>query len=173
MAGLAVTQSDSRHPETKPDAGIADESKATHAAVIVVAVDFSPDSLAAVRVGASLAQDTQAKLILCHAIFPKVIPFGPASAPWITQALRREALNQMEPALKLAKEAGAAAACVVEEGHPAEAILKVAARYEADLIILAARERGPWARLFLGASTAETVTREAESHVMLLRTAQG
>ena len=49
------------------------------------------------------------------------------------------------------------------------AILKVARRYEADLIILVSRERGAWARLLFGPSTAERVTREAESPVMVLR----
>jgi nucleotide-binding universal stress UspA family protein len=134
-------------------------------------LDFSPVSLDAVRVGASIAGHTQAKLVLCHAIFPKVIPFGPASPPWITEALRDEALKEMEPAMNLAKQAGVAATCVVEEGTPAGAILKVARRYEADLIVLASREHGAWARLMLGPSTAERVTREAESDVIVLREA--
>lgn len=77
----------------------------------------------------------------------------------------------MEPAMNLAKQAGVVATCVVEEGTPAGAILKVARRHEADLIILAPREHGAWARLFLGSSTVERVTREAESHVMVLREA--
>jgi nucleotide-binding universal stress UspA family protein len=77
----------------------------------------------------------------------------------------------MEPAMNLAKQLGVAATCVVEEGTPAVAILKVARRYEADLIILAPREHGAWARLFLGLSMTEQVTREAESHVMVLREA--
>ena len=75
----------------------------------------------------------------------------------------------MKLAVNLAKQAGVTATCVVEEGTPVGAILKVARRYEADLIILAPREHGAWARLLFGPSTAERVTREAESHVMVLR----
>jgi nucleotide-binding universal stress UspA family protein len=141
-----------------------------HAAVIVVPVDFSPASLDAVQVGVSMARHARAKLVLCHAIIPKVIPFGPASPLWVTTALRDEALKQMEPALTLVNEAGLPAECVIEEGSPAQAILKVARRFDADLIILAPREHGPWARVFFGPSTADRVMRQAESHVMILRT---
>jgi nucleotide-binding universal stress UspA family protein len=148
-----------------------DEGGETKPGVIVVPIDFSPASLEAVRVGASVARHTQAELVLCHAIFPKVIPFGPASPPWVTEALRAEALKEMEPAMNLAKQAGVAAIYVVEEGIPARAILRVARRYEADLIILAPREHGPWARLVFGPTTTDKVTREAESHVMVLRAA--
>jgi nucleotide-binding universal stress UspA family protein len=159
----------SKGPGHAPHFHFHDEGAETNSGVVVVAIDFSPASLDAVRVGASVARHTQAKLVLCRAIFPKVIPFGPASPPWVTEALLDEALKEMEPAMNLAKQGGVAATCVVEEGTPAGAILKVARRYEADLIILAPREHGAWARLFLGPTTAETVTREAESHLMVLR----
>ena len=161
----------SKGPGHAPHSHFRDEGGASNPGVIVVPLDFSPASVDAVRVGASIAGHTQAKLVLCHAIFPKAIPFGPASPPWVGEALRNEALKEMEPAMSLAKQLGIAATCVVEEGTPAVAILKVARRYEADLIILAPREHGAWARLFLGLSTAEQVTREAESHVMVLHEA--
>jgi nucleotide-binding universal stress UspA family protein len=161
----------STDPGHAPHSHFRDKGGETNPGVIVVPLDFSPASLDAVRVGARVARHTQATLILCHAIFPKVIPFGPASPPWVTEALRGEALKEMEPAMSLANQAGVAATCVVEEGTPAGTILKVARRYEADLIILAPREHGAWARLFFGPTTAETVTREAESHVMVLREA--
>jgi nucleotide-binding universal stress UspA family protein len=162
----------SKGPGHAPHPHFRDEGGETHPGAIVVPIDFSPASFEAVRVGANVAQHTQAKLVLCHAIFPKVVPFGPASPPWVTEALRGEALKEMEPAMNLAKQAGIAATCVIEEGTPARAILNVARRYEADLIILAPREHGPWARLLFGPTTAERVTREAESHVMVLRAAR-
>jgi nucleotide-binding universal stress UspA family protein len=161
----------SKGPGQAPHSHFRDKGGETYPGVIVVPIDFSPASLDAVRVGASIAGRTRAKLVLCHAIFPKVIPFGPASPPWVFEARRGEALKEMEPAINLAKQAGVAATCVVEEGTPAGAILKVARRYEADLIILAPREHGTWARLFFGSSTTERVTSEAESHVMVLRKA--
>ena len=166
------TQSNgSKGPGHAPHSHFRDKGGETNPRVILVPIDFSPASLDAVRVGASVAGRTQAKLVLCHAIFPKVIPLGPASPHRVTEALRGEALKAMESAMNLAKQAGVAATSVVEEGTPAGAILKVARRYVADLIILAPREHGAWARLFLGPSTAERVTREAESHVMVLREA--
>ena len=167
--GKSTQPNGSEGPGRAPHSHIGDESGETNPGVIVVPIDFSPASLDAVRVGANVARHTQATLVLCHAIFPKVISFGPASPPWATEALRGEALKEMEPAMNLAKQAGVAATCVVEEGTPAGVILKVARRYEADLIVLAPRERGDWARLFRGPTTAERVAREAESHVIVLR----
>lgn len=161
----------SKAPGHAPHSHFRAKDGASNPRVIVVPLDFSPGSLNAVRVGASLAGRTQAKLVFCHAIFPKVIPFGPASPPWVSEALRGEALKEMDPAMNLAKQAGVTATCVVEEGTPVGAILKVARRFAADLIILAPREHGAWARLLFGPSTAERVTREAESHVMVLRRA--
>jgi nucleotide-binding universal stress UspA family protein len=161
----------SKSPGHAPHPHFRGKGGETNPGVIVVPIDFSPASFEAVRVGASVARHTEAKLVLCHAIFPRVIPFGPASPPWVAEALRGEALKEMEPAMNLAKQAGIAASCVVEEGSPARAILDVARRYKADLIILAPREHGPWARLLFGPTTAERVTREAESHVMVLRAA--
>jgi len=159
----------SKAPGHAPHSHYRAQGGASDPRVIVVPLDFSPASLDAARVGASLAGRAQAKLVFCHAIFPKVIPFGPASPPWVSEALRGEALKKMEPAVKLAKQAGVTPTCVVEEGTPVGAILKVARRFAADLIILAPREHGAWALLLFGPSTAEQVTREAESHVMVLR----
>jgi len=161
--------SGSKDPGQAPDSHFPDESAETNPGVIVVPLDFSLASLDAARVGASVARHTEATLVLCHAIFPKVVSFGRTSAPCVTEAMRGEALKEMEPAMNLAKEAGVAATCVVEEGTPAGVILTVARRYEADLIILAPREHGAWARLFLGPTTAERVARDAESHVIVLR----
>ena len=71
----------SKAPGHAPHSHSRAEGGASNPRVIVVPLDFSPASLDAVRVGASLAGRTQAKLVLCHAIFPKVICFGPASPP--------------------------------------------------------------------------------------------
>ena len=159
----------SKSPGHAPHSHCPDESAETNPGVVVVPLDFSPASLDAVRVGASVARHTQATLILCHAIFPKAISLGRTPALRATEALRGDALKEMEPAMSLAKQAGVAATCVVEEGTPAGVILKVARRYEADLIILAPRDHGAWTRLFFGPTTAERVARDAESHVIVLR----
>src|ERR1035438_819484 len=68
----------SKSPGHAPHPHFRGEGGETNPGVIVVPIDFSAASLDAVRVGANVARRTQAKLVLCHAIFPKVIPFGPA-----------------------------------------------------------------------------------------------
>ena len=153
-------------------AGGLESTEGNHAGVIIVPVDFSPTSLEAVRVGASVARHTQAKLVLCHAISPNARPHGRYVPPLSNEALRGEAAKDMEPTMNLAKEAGVKVECVIEEGAPAQVILNLARRYDADLIILAPREHGPWARAFFGPSTAERVTQEAEGHVIVLRAAR-
>jgi len=170
VPGQGICANGAKHAEVKPERDSADESGVTPTGVILVPVDFSPASLDAVRVGVSMSRHAGAKLVLCHAILPRVVPFGPASPPWVEKALREEALTEMEPALKLANEAGVTVASVIEDGSPAQAILRVAQRLDADLIILAPREHGRWSRLFSGPTTVERILRDAESHVMILRT---
>jgi nucleotide-binding universal stress UspA family protein len=107
-------------------------SKATHAAAadlnrILFATDFSPESLAAVPYAISLAKEHRAELILMHAIqksepgevnsafqtLRDVIPFG----TWLA----------LEPRY------------VVEQGAPEAAILDVATKQNADLIVMGLR----------------------------------
>jgi hypothetical protein len=78
----------STDPGHAPHSHFRDKGGETNPEVIVVPLDFSPASLDAVRVGASVARHTQATLVLWHAIFPRVIPFGPASKEHLTQSIR-------------------------------------------------------------------------------------
>jgi len=107
-------------------------SKATHAAAadlnrILYATDFSPESLAAAPYAISMAKEHRAELILMHAIekpepgqvnsafqtLRDVIPFGTYLA--------------LEPRY------------IVEQGAPYAAILNVASKRNADLIVLGVR----------------------------------
>lgn len=152
-----------------PLSGSEEETGAAGEAVIVVPTDFSPASLKAARVGASIAGHTQARLVLCHAIVPRVLPFDPATLRWVTQALRTEATEKMRAVRQLAEEANIAATSVIEEGTPATVIIRTARRAEADLIVLTQREHSPWARLLFGPTTGEQVMRAAECHVVVVR----
>jgi nucleotide-binding universal stress UspA family protein len=146
-----------------------DEIEATGCPAIVVPVDFSPCSQNAIEVGVSIACETHAKLILCHAICPQLASFAPDSPPWLTEGLRSEVVEKiMAPALNLAKEAGLTATSIVEEGTPAGVILKVARRFAANLIVLTAQERSAWARLLFGPTITEQVIRAAGCHVMVV-----
>ena len=150
-----------------------EQAENTEGLFIVVPIDLSPSAFEAVRVAASVAAHTHAHLVLCHAIYPKVIPFGPASPPWVADALRDEALKEMQPFLRFAQQQDASATCVIEEGTAAKVILNVARRYGAVLIVLAPQLHGNWARVLFGPTTAEQVIEEAESHVMVVRAPSG
>ena len=136
--------------------------------VVVVPTDFSSEAALAVRTGISVASNTEAKLVFCHAVFSSVIPLDPASPSWVTGALRSEAEEQFQPVMELARRGGVDALSVVEEGPAAGVILKVARRYAANLIILTSRARGVWARLLFGPGITEQVRRAATCQLMIL-----
>jgi len=150
-----------------------EQAEGTEGLFIVVPIDFSPAAFEAVRVAASVAAHTHAHLVLCHAIYPKVIPFGPASPPWVADALRDEASKKIQPFLTFAQQKDASATCVIEEGTAATVILKVARRYGAVLIVLAPQPHGNWARVLFGPTTSEQIIEEAECHVMVVRANSG
>jgi nucleotide-binding universal stress UspA family protein len=145
------------------------EAGVTPKAVILVPFEVSGPSLEAAKVGISIARHTGGQLVLCHALFPKVIPFGPANPPWVRVALHNEAMERMKPVLDIARKAGVTATCDIEEGTPTGVILKAASRWAADLIVLTAQRQRIWSRLLFGPRTTEQVLEQAECHVMVLR----
>ena len=135
-------------------------------AAVLVPVDFSPASLKTVDMGASVAQQTNARLILCHAVFPQSHRLD-LEAQWQAgEAARSIALGKMH---RLTRKIDLPSTCVAEVGTPSGVILKMAKKYAADLIVLTCREHGIWSRLFFGPRIAEQVITEAECHVMVLR----
>jgi nucleotide-binding universal stress UspA family protein len=147
------------------------EDETLGVATVVAAVDFSPTSAIAARVSASVARHTHAQVVFCHAILPRILPFGPAAPACVSEAFRSEATKKMRPFIDLAQEAGVAATCAIEEGTPTGVILKVARRYAAALIILTSRDHSAWARLLFGPTITDQVIRQAACHVIVVRTA--
>jgi nucleotide-binding universal stress UspA family protein len=149
--------------------GFDEEAGANRASVIVVPFESSECSLKAAKVGVSIARHTGGQLVLCYALFPKVIPFGPATPSWVQEALGQEAIEKMKPVLELARELKVTATCEIGEGTPTAVILKVARRWGADLIVLTSEKPRIWSRLLFGPHTTEQVIEQAECHVMVLR----
>ena len=146
-------QTDSITSEDQPDSP-----------AIVVPISFSGFSETAAEVGISIAQSTHARLLFCHAIFPPINSFEPASPVWTTNELCQDTREKMEPMVDFAKKAGVDAFCEIGEGTPAGVILKMAKKHAARLIILSEQARGAWARLLLGPTIGEQVAREADCH---------
>lgn len=139
--------------------------------VIIVPLNFSGSWHTVAEAGISIAQSAMGRVVFCHAMFPVAVhPFDPVSPAWITDGLREEAREKMRPAIESAKKAGLVAAFSIEEGTPAEVILRVTRKCAAGLIVLAGRHQGAWARLIFGSTIAEQVTRAADCPVMIIRT---
>lgn len=103
---------------------------------IVYATDFSPQAAKAVKYALALAQDSGAHLYLCH-----VISERDSSTRYAPNAFSSSSLKKLIP--RSAYD-WCSPECVVEHGKAAQAILALAARVNADLIVLGARKSSFW-----------------------------
>jgi len=136
---------------------------------ILVAVDLSECSAAALRLGARIAEKFSATLAVLHAI-PPTTP-APAFSRHVLMPIRSETLSAVENHLvtfirgvigrKLMPEYR------IVEGDAAEAILFAAAYEKVDLIVLGTRGAGGLSRLTMG-SVAERVLRLATVPVLTI-----
>ena len=130
---------------------------------VMIAVDFYPSSRRAATAAAWLASDAQFFLVNAHDV-----PFS----GYMTDAARREAAR--DPAIQAALdeiEAGlprTADARLVRVGEPAPTIRKACAEMNADLVVLATRNRRGLTRAFLG-SVAEQVLADPPCDVLVVR----
>jgi nucleotide-binding universal stress UspA family protein len=97
---------------------------------ILYATDFSPESIAAARYAIYLAKEYHARLVLMHSI-------QKANAGQVTSAF--ETLRDVVP---LGSGLASRPNCMVERGTPADSILGVAMRENADMIVLGIRSKG-------------------------------
>ena len=94
---------------------------------ILYATDFSPESLAAAPYAGSLAKKHRAQLILMHSILTGEPGYVDSAYETLQDVVPSGADLEFKPTL------------VVEPGVPQATILRVAARHDADLIILGVR----------------------------------
>jgi nucleotide-binding universal stress UspA family protein len=126
---------------------------------IVVGVDGSPDSNAAVAVAARMAERLGAKLVLAHVAEPVLtyahaVPFGglsmagPLAEDELMAAQEESGARMLEEA---ATSAGIADAMQrVAVGLPAEQLVEIADDEGAELIVVGSRGRGAFKAAFLG-----------------------
>lgn len=123
---------------------------------ILYATDFSEGSENAFRLACSLAGDYDAQLILVHVI----------NRPGLLPASERMQQEFLEKLWRLPVPNGMAPpGRRLQEGHPAEEILRTAQIVHADLIVLGGRTRHRLQHL-LGGHVAEKVMRQAECPVL-------
>jgi nucleotide-binding universal stress UspA family protein len=134
---------------------------------VVVPIDFSPESIAAIDVALDLAPGAS-HLRLVH-VLPELVPLDPSDASWqtvdgqtrIEQA--RQALRQ-----RLGDEKYASARMEILVGDAGHCIADYARDEQADLIVMPSHGRTGLARMLIG-SVAERVIRLAHCPVLVLR----
>lgn len=152
-----------------PGAGRAAAALALTQPRILVPLDFSEASEAALHYAIALARELHGHLVLLHAIEPLPYPFD---LPYLAQ----ESAPPVQPARRhlLAVATRSVPAELMEEtsvevGIPFQVICDAARTLDCDLIVLATHGYGGLKHVLLG-STAERVVRHAHCPVLTVRT---
>jgi nucleotide-binding universal stress UspA family protein len=133
---------------------------------ILVPVDYSEQSRAALDVACSMARDQQATVIIAHVVEP-IQPLAPAAAyadvPVPNMDTQREQLEQVipsDPAVGFEHQ--------LREGNPSAGIVDLAEKENVDLIVMGTHGRRGLKRVLMG-SVAEEVVRRAPCPVLTLK----
>jgi nucleotide-binding universal stress UspA family protein len=129
---------------------------------IICAVDFDPNSMAALRLARRLAEQNKAKLCVVHVV-PHADPMM-ISAPIVAQRRYQDARERLAEIAR-AESAGVQLETVLKSGHIAEGIIAAAHELDAGLLVAATHGRTGVPRLVLG-SVAERLLREAPCVVL-------
>jgi nucleotide-binding universal stress UspA family protein len=143
-----------------------EEGKRGKIASILFATDFGLASLAAASVAVSLAEEYQAKLTLLH-----VIENRNANHPVTAEEFGESSERHLRALVPAGADFWCAPHFVVEQGVPAEKILEVARRSNADLIVLGVHkpEGVPGAATHLPIATVHHIVAHAECPVLTAR----
>lgn len=143
-----------------------DAKKAPGWARILVATDFSPDSVRAAEVAAQLASKLGAEIVLVHADEPLL-----EAARSNEHARRRQAANtELERTTRALEAEGLRARWLLRIGPPAREIVDVAAKENARLVVIGTRGRSAAISALLG-GVAYDVVRKAPCPVVTVRAA--
>lgn len=136
---------------------------------IVVATDFTENSLPALEMAFNLSLETQATLYLVNVLEIPAITAPPMAAMHIPiEEMREGALERLEQLIPENWESEAQIETAVLTGPPADTIADFAEEKGADMIIVGTHGRKGLARVFLG-STAESLLREAPCQVLVVK----
>jgi len=144
---------------------------------ILVPLDFSDASHAALRYACRLADRQQASLHLLHVVEPPMAPDGYLEVyvppPDLLARFEEDGRRLLQDALTAAEQAKYHAVLVQRTGQPANEILDyVDGHGNIDLIVMATHGRGGVRRLLMG-SVADRIVRSARCPVLTLRDPQG
>ncbi len=136
---------------------------------MVVGVDGSAASTEAVRLAAEIAAATKSRVVLAH-VLPVPTPLPPevvVPASWIEE-LTEAGQSILSAAAEQCAKAGVQSESRILDGAPDEALARLAAQLESDLIAVGSRGRGAVSRLLLG-SVADRLVQTAGCPVLVAR----
>lgn len=136
---------------------------------ILVAVDEDPVSAHAARVGSDLARCLGAHLAFVHVVDPSGSALPDSSIP-ASESLtfRKQDGKRLLAGFRQNVDGTPMPLEFVEVGAPAAQIVRTAAEWPADLVVLGSHGRHGVSRALLG-SVAEAVTRQAPCPVLVVR----
>jgi universal stress protein A len=138
---------------------------------ILVAIDDSKHSEAAINVVANYFKPQTTEVRILHVLTPIVLSAPPQMSRGYAPELEEQGTQARALLDKYAQQLRAAGYKVdsaVESGDVRETIIDSAARWHADLILLGSRGHKGMGRLLLG-SVAESVVRHANCSVLVVR----
>jgi nucleotide-binding universal stress UspA family protein len=143
---------------------------------ILCSVDFSDSSMHALKYATSLAQETDADLVVLHVVAHEfdhaaetavgAYDAGMSVADFL-KTREAELCRRLQEAVSQANEF-CSVKPVIAHGKPWREILRVAAQRESDVIVMGVQGRGATDLLFFG-STTQQVVRESPCPVLTLR----
>lgn len=137
---------------------------------IVVGNDGSDNSAQALEIALELAKPLGAEIIVAHVWhLPPTAYVGAPYAPLdLTKQMEDTKQKSVEKAKNILEHHDAEARYVELEGNPADAVIELAEKEDADLIVIGSRGLGAVERFVLG-STSERVVRHASCPVLVAR----
>ena len=139
---------------------------------ILVAVDGSSNSLRAVKYAIQLAEELRSKtsltLINVHDDDPLNIVKRHVGSKAVKDYLIEMSQKELKPALRILDRSQVRHSCIIELGHIATMICKIAKREKVDLIIMGAKGRSSVPDIALG-SVSQRVSVLARQPVLLVK----
>jgi nucleotide-binding universal stress UspA family protein len=127
---------------------------------ILVAVDFSCHSEAALKLAIGLVESTDGELHLVH-VFPESMvlapPYGPALPMDFGMKVERAAVEHFQKWTDEFCPAGLAVTTNVRRGNPSKRIVETADELDVDLIVMGTRGTTGLERLLAGSVAARTI----------------
>jgi nucleotide-binding universal stress UspA family protein len=138
---------------------------------ILVPVDFSPQSDAALEYAIDLARRLDGRIVLAHVFSVPAFAFPDASIPMPAQTVvevQNASRTQLAKLEERVRQAGVGVSSCLLEGAPFVEIVRAARGEQADLIVMGTHGRSGLRHALLG-SVAEKVVRKAPCPVLVVR----